>query len=69
MTGHVHTLLPLEVQEALKKASRTPGTDRDRRIAIDRVTRTARRTYPNRFKDENYEDQTFECPSFLSPSV
>lgn len=65
----IHTLLPLEVQEALKKAARAPGTERDRRIAIDKVTRNARMSHPNRFKDENHETETYECPSFLSPSV
>jgi hypothetical protein len=69
MSDYVHTLLPPEVQEALMKAARTPGTDRDRRIAIDKATRLARITKPTLFKDENHEDQTFECPSFLSRSV
>ena len=69
MSTYAHTLLPPEVQEALIKASHAPGTDRDRRIAIEKAIRLARITEPAFFKEENHEDQTYECPSFLSPSV
>jgi hypothetical protein len=70
MSDHdFHTLLPPSVQEALMKAARTPGTDRDRRIAIDKATRLARNTKPQLFKDEDHETETYECPTFLSAPV
>lgn len=69
MSTYAHTLLPPEVQEALIKASHTPGTERERRIAIEKATRLARITKPTFFKEENHEDQTVECPSFLSSPV
>jgi hypothetical protein len=69
MTDEISTLLPPEVREALIKASRTPGTERDRRIAIDKATRLARNTKPSLFKAEDHETETLECPSFLSRSV
>ncbi|MGZ5833733.1 MAG: hypothetical protein ACXWKJ_18280 [Telluria sp.] len=68
-TDFISTLLPPEVRDALIKASRTPGTERERRIAIEKATNLARRTKPSLFKDENHEDQTFECPSFLPRPV
>lgn len=65
----VSTLFPPVVREALMKAARTPGSDRERRIAIDKATRLARNTKPQLFKEENHEDQAYECPSFLPSSV
>jgi hypothetical protein len=65
----ISTLFPPAVREALMKAARTPGTDRDRRIAIDKATRLARITKPQLFKEENHEDQAYECPSFVSGTV
>lgn len=52
----VSTLLPPEVREALIKASRTPGTERERTIAIEKATRLARRTQPKLFKEEDHEN-------------
>jgi hypothetical protein len=52
----VSTLLPPELREALIRASRIQGTDRERTIAIEKATRLARRTQPNLFKEEDHEN-------------
>lgn len=51
--GHLptSTLFNTAVRDALIKAAATPGTEKDRNIAIAKATQQARSKHPNLFKE------------------